>query len=642
MASPFVPARARLMDMAATFSELKKWIHASSGVAPGVRRWHRSLVILVFIGAVVCVIPRTPLAGPVGGVVGFSTVLAGCWAAGPFVGLITPLYIATLSRLVSNPPKPLVPDSQELTGLFVMTVLTLLMGITGENRRRLKTVTRRSSARLLQQSHALSLARILFRDLDGSITTWTQGAEDLFGWTQSEATGRRIQDLLKTEYPRPLEEIHQELLLHRQWQGEVRQHCKDGRVRIIATHWILYSGDDAVQGGVAEVHNDITLLREAEATLRESEHRKDLFVATLAYELRNPLAPLRSGLDCLQLLRGERPEDARVFEIMNRQLQHLVRLIDDLLDVSRINTGKVELRPERVSLNEIISDAISSCRAQIDAAGHELRLSMPNETICLNADPGRLTQVFTNLLHNAAKFTGAKGRIGLTVVSSWNEILIRVEDSGIGISKQMLPRVFDMFAQVQDVRTRGQFGLGLGLNIVKSLVEMHGGSVEVDSDGPGQGARFSVRLPRTSDDLPVAAMSLPSTPAANHLESRRVLVIDDNQDAACTLAMSLNIFGCVCRTAFDGVSGLQVAREFNPHVFVLDLGMPGMSGLDLARQLRAAPQFASAILIAVTGWDKEEDVQESRVAGFNYHFAKPVDVKALHRLIECNDTNQTS
>jgi PAS domain S-box-containing protein len=600
--------------------------------------WRRSkhvriLGTLALVGLIVSIIPRTPLAGPFGGIVAMSSVLACCWYAGPGISIFIPLYITVISRLIGTEPKPLVPTPQELTGVFVMTVLTGLTGLTGQYRRRLRSVTRRHRERLLHQQRALSLARILFRDLEGRITTWSEGAEKLFGWTIAEATGQVIHDLLRTEFPMPLDQIRRELLERCQWQGELKQRHKDGHELIIAAHWILYFGDDSADGGVAEVLNDITMLREAEAKIRESEQRKDLFVATLAHELRNPLAPLRSGLDCLRLSHRNSQQDNPILDIMGRQLEHMVRLVDDLLDVSRINTGKVKLRLEPVELSEIMADAVDACRAQIDSAGQLLTLSLPDHPVYLHADSGRLSQVFTNLLQNASKFSPAKTCISITATCSPEEIDIRIRDSGIGIPTPMVPHVFDMFAQVQDVRTRGQSGLGLGLNIVKSLVEMHGGSVEVHSDGPGKGAEFSVHLPRAVDHVSLADAHVTRVvkPVS---ESRRVLIVDDNRDAARTLALALSIRGCTCRSAFDGMSGLKEAEVFDPHVFVLDLGMPGMSGFDLARQLRAQPRFHEAILIAVTGWDKEDDIRESRAAGFDHHLAKPVDVMALQELVE--------
>lgn len=594
-----------------------------------------AFVIVVILGTSYVALPQ-----PYGGILAMTAVLVCSWYAGPWIAVSLPACVMILSSTLANDRPSEAGASEDLTSLFVMSVLTSLTGLTGQNRRRFKAVTHRHRTRLLQQSQAMNLAHILFRNLDGRITTWSEGAQRLFGWTAAEATGQLIQELLQTQFPAPLEEIRELLLKEKQWHGEVTQRCKDGRQLIIATHWILYSSDDSIEGGVAEVHNDVTLLRHAEAQLRESKRRKDLFIATLAHELRNPLAPLRTGLECLRLTDKNTGKHGQVFDIMERQLEHMVRLIDDLLDVSRINTGKIELRKEQVALQSIVQDVIAGCRPQIDAARQILTTELPEQPICLNADAGRLNQVLTNLLHNASKFTREAGQIRIAAHCSNHQVHIVVEDSGIGISSEMLPRVFDMFAQVQDVRVRGQVGLGLGLNIVKSLVEMHGGTVEVHSEGPNRGTQFVVHLPALSVTGPVvhSANSLEafdigeSSPSS--IGSRRVLIVDDNEDAARTLDMALTICGCNCRSAYDTATGIKTAEQFQPEILILDLGMPGMTGLEMARYLRSQAQFASALLIAVTGWDKEEDIRATQAAGFDYHFAKPVDVRTLQQLLQ--------
>lgn len=622
------------MKTAATIRDATRWIVQQAIATPRRAALLKSLGLLACVFFALVLLSTLQLAEPLDDVIAISAVLVCCWFGGIRLALIIPAFIIVMSRLLSSESKPPKPISEELSGLFVMTVLTGLTGLSGQYRRRFREMSRKQNARLLRQQRALGLAQIIFRNLEGRITTWTDGAEHLFGWNSDEATGQLIQDLLHTQFPRPLEEIRQELCKHRQWQGEVKQRRKDGTELIIATHWILYDGAEDEDAGVAEVHNDVTPLRVAEARVRESEERKDLFIATLAHELRNPLAPLRSGLECLRQQRGLSLAEEPLLGIMGRQLEHMVRLIDDLLNVSRINTGKVNLQREQILLSQIITDAIVACRPQIDAAGQELNVSLPGDPVYLYADSGRLAQVFTNLLHNAAKFTDVGGGISISACCEPQHVEIRIKDSGIGISTQMLPRVFDMFAQVQDVRVRGQAGLGLGLHIVKSLVEMHGGSVDVHSDGPGQGAEFTVLLPRlTTQPSPVE--SLGAVVSESPTESPRVLVVDDNKDAAYTLALALSNCGCTCRSVFDGASGLKEAREFDPQVFVLDLGMPGMSGLELAKHLRAESQFQTALLIAVTGWDQESDVRESESAGFDYHLAKPVDIgmlrEAIHR-----------
>lgn len=620
--------------MTSTLEHIRDWI-----VDQATRTRPRALITrylgpLVFLGMLIWVIPQTPLNGPVGGVIALVAIVTCCWYAGPGPALLIPGFIALMSRVnFSGPSKPMEFNSREMLAFVAMTMLTGAVGIAGQYRRRFLVATRRHKARIKQHVRALNAARILFRELDGRITTWTDGAEKLFGWTSDEATGKLIHELLQTKFPKTLDEIHHELIANQQWHGEVVQRCRDGRELIIATHWILYRDDERGTDSVAEVHNDVTELRRAEAAVRESERRKDLFIATLAHELRNPLAPIRNGLQCLRLLR-ETQEDVPIYEIMERQLEHMVRLVDDLLDVSRINTGKVQLRLEQVVLRQIIDDAVAACRPQIEAAKHELTIRIPAEPVYLNADPARLAQVLTNLLQNASKFTESCGHISLTADCVQQQVEISVKDSGVGIPKEALPRVFDVFAQVQDVRTRTKGGLGLGLSIVKSLVEMHGGTVEVQSEGLGQGTEFTIRLPiliHHETPSPVEISIVNEDACANAL---RVLVVDDNQDAAETMAQALNMLGCACRSAFDGFTALKLAEEFEPDAFVLDLGMPGMSGFDLARRLRENARFQTSLLIAVTGWDKEDDRRSSKQAGFDHHFAKPVDLCILKDLLQ--------
>jgi CheY-like chemotaxis protein/nitrogen-specific signal transduction histidine kinase len=398
-------------------------------------------------------------------------------------------------------------------------------------------------------------------------------------------------------------------------------------------HCILYAGDNGGQPGIAEIHNDVTDLRRVEAEIRDSDRRKDLFVATLAHELRNPLAPLQSGLEVLRMSQSGSTDARSILEIMQRQLDHIVRMVDDLLDVSRINTGKIELRRTSVLLADVFRDAIEACRPQLDAARHELQVVVPEQAVTLHADAARLVQVLVNLLSNAAKFTPAGGRIRLTGECDGAEVVIRVRDNGAGIRLESLPHIFDMFSQVEDVHRRSAGGLGLGLNIVRTFVEMHGGTVAAHSDGLGCGAEFTLRLP-ANNAAPQATVSAPGDPRANQAGTHRVLVVDDNQDAARTLSLLLNKIGFECRNAFDGPSALTVAGEFDPHAIVLDLGMPGMDGLEVAQHLRTPPQSSKALLIALTGWDKDEDRRNTRAAGFDHHLAKPVQLDTLQRLLQ--------
>jgi PAS domain S-box-containing protein len=372
-------------------------------------------------------------------------------------------------------------------------------------------------------------------------------------------------------------------------------------------------------------------IRQLAAELSESNRRKDEFLAMLAHELRNPLAPIRTGLHLLSLA----PPDSAAFEkartIMVRQVTQMVRLVDDLLDVSRINRGRIALRKEHVELATVVHSALETSGPLIEQMGHELTVALPNQPVGVDADVTRLAQVFLNLLNNAAKYTERGGHIWLTAELQGAEVVVSIRDTGIGIAATHLPSIFDMFTQVDRSREMSQGGLGIGLSLVKRLVEMHGGSVEARSEGPGQGAEFVVRLPA------LVALAPPTTapiqePAATH-KVRRILIVDDNRDAANSLSEMLRLLGNETCTAYDGTQGLDMAAQFRPHVILLDLGLPTLNGHDLCRRIRAEPWGKSLILIAVTGWGQDDDRRRSREAGFDHHLTKPVELKDLLPLL---------
>ncbi len=592
----------------------------------------RGAVSLATVAAAFLIIPRTPLDGPVGGVIAMLTVLACSWYGGAIPAVLLPSVVLIISRLGGPEPKPLAPTSRELLTFTMLTILTTAVGMAGQYRRHLQKMLHRHESRMREQARALAAARILSCDLTDRVETWSEGVEQLYGWTALEAQGRIIHDLLSTQFPIPIDQIRAELQANGQWQGEVRQRHKNGKELMVFTHWILTHGDEGLPTGIVQVQSDVTDLRAAEAAARENDRRKDIFLATLAHELRNPLAPLSSGLELLSLTHGETPSDQEVLGIMHRQLGQMVRLIDDLLDVSRINSGKINLRRGPVLLSEVIGDAVEGVKPLIEASQHELTVRVAEEPLLLDADRARLTQVVVNLLNNAAKFTAPHGQIALTAERESSEAVVRIRDTGIGIRAELLPRVFDLYSQEDDLHRRTHGGLGIGLCIVRSLVEMHGGSVAVRSEGAGQGSEFTVRLPLVAaaqpDTSPLCVSPLADSPA-----QRRILIVDDNQDAASTLARLLQTVGCETRAVFDGPSALDVAASFRPHVFVLDLGMPGMSGLELAQRLRAAPAFRDSVLIAVTGWGKDEDRRQTNAAGFDHHLVKPIDLGELRKLV---------
>jgi PAS domain S-box-containing protein len=369
--------------------------------------------------------------------------------------------------------------------------------------------------------------------------------------------------------------------------------------------------------------------------LRETDRRKDEFLATLAHELRNPLAPIRNALQILKMPRVDADTVGRSRDMMERQVDQLVRLVDDLLDVSRVMRGKIELRRERVELATVLARAVEAVQPLIDSQGHELSVRITGDSLPIDADPVRLTQVVGNLLTNAAKYTDANGRIGLTAERERDMAVLRIRDTGIGIDPQMLSRVFELFVQVDHASTKTQGGLGIGLTLVKNLVEMHNGSVEAHSAGLGKGSEFVVRLPLSA--TPIDQENERKAGQREHQHPApsgyRLLVVDDNQDAANSLAMLLKLQGHEVRVAFSGMAALEMTKTYSPDLVFLDIGMPGMDGYEVARRLRQQPDLEQLVLAALTGWGQQEDRRRSVEAGFNHHLVKPPDQKSLETVL---------
>jgi signal transduction histidine kinase/CheY-like chemotaxis protein len=377
---------------------------------------------------------------------------------------------------------------------------------------------------------------------------------------------------------------------------------------------------------------DITERKQAEQTLHEASRTKDEFLATLAHELRNPLAPIRTGLEILKKDAGNGAPSQRARGIIERQLVHMIRLIDDLLDISRITSGKIHLEKKPMALRTVIESAVETSRPGVEAGRHQLDIDLPAEEIQVDADFTRLAQAVANLLNNAAKYTPAGGHILLQVRRDGDDAVIRVQDNGVGIPPEMLERVFQLFAQVGRTIDRSQGGLGIGLSLVRSLVELHGGSVTADSAGAGQGSTFTIRVPCLAPVQGVAVAPV-ATAAPLAREGLRVLLADDNVDAADTMSAVLEMSGHAVRTVYSGQEALDLAAAFAPDVMLLDIGMPGMSGYELAQRLRADGRYANTILVALTGWGSESDRVQAMQAGFDHHLTKPVDHHALEPLL---------
>jgi PAS domain S-box-containing protein len=389
-----------------------------------------------------------------------------------------------------------------------------------------------------------------------------------------------------------------------------------------------------VPDGWVAVVIDVTEQKRNEEALKDADRRKDEFLATLAHELRNPLAPVRNAVELLR----QAGDDPTVMEetnrIMERQISHMVRLIDDLMDISRVTSGKLQLRKEQVELAAAVQSALEEVRPLIEASGHEFTVRLPEEPVVLNADPTRLAQVFSNLLNNAAKYTENGGHIWLTAERRDGEVVVSVRDTGIGIDAAHLPRIFEMFSQAASALERSEGGLGIGLALVRGLVELHDGRIEACSNGPGMGSEFVVRLPVLESRIEASA----ERPADGQVKNqsglkRRILVVDDNADSATSLALLLRRMGHEIETAYDGLEAVQAAAAFRPQVILLDIGLPKMNGYEAAKRIREQPWQEKVAIIALTGWAQEKDKQRAYDAGIDHHLTKPVEYATLEKLL---------
>ena len=426
----------------------------------------------------------------------------------------------------------------------------------------------------------------------------------------------------------------------------------NGRIEVRFRHqktgeavWMLFSVTTLTDAegrptGFATISQDITERRQMENNLRqlaadlsEADRRKDEFLATLAHELRNPLAPIRNGLEVMKVADPNSETVERVQAMMERQIVHMVRLVDDLLDMSRISRGKIDLHRERVELSSIIDQAIETSCPLIDLAGHELTVTQPPQPIYINADLVRLAQVVSNLLTNASKYSEPGGQIWLTVELQGSDVIVSVKDTGIGISPDMLPHIFDLFTQADGASVRSQGGLGIGLTLVKQLVEMHGGSVRALSRGPDQGSKFVVRLPILIEQPGLARSEQTDSELPPSETRRRILIVDDNEDAAWSLELLFQSYGDETQRASDGLAAITAAAAFQPDIVLLDIGLPKLNGYEVARQIREQSWGKDMLLVALTGWGQQEDRRKSSEAGFDAHMVKPIEHTALTQLL---------
>jgi len=410
----------------------------------------------------------------------------------------------------------------------------------------------------------------------------------------------------------------------------------------ISRRWInsVYTPTFATDGkpdGWVGVVIDIDEQKRSEEALRTTDRRKDTFLAVLAHELRNPLAPMRNSLELLKRPETNAAINERARATMERQLSHMVRLVDDLLDLSRINSDKLQLQKQPVALSEVVSQAVETVRPFIAESRHELSIELPSEPLQLNADTVRLSQAFSNLLNNACKYTDPGGHISLTATRMDGQVVVSIRDNGMGIPSDLSPKIFEMFTQADHTLERQHGGLGIGLALVKRLVEMHEGEVSAGSNPAGRGSEFLVKLPLMKTFEANESPSSDSTPATKDVPLR-ILVVDDNRDSAETLTMLLELMGNEMSVAYDGEQALAIANETKPDVVLLDIGLPKMNGYDVARQIRQQPWGRNPVLVAITGWGQTEDKDLSRESGFDHHLVKPVDHDLLLKLIQESKT----
>jgi PAS domain S-box-containing protein len=470
---------------------------------------------------------------------------------------------------------------------------------------------------------------------EGDVASWNAGAERMKGYTSSEIIGRHFSVFYPpdaTAGGKPDWELRT-ALEHGRVEDEGWRVRKDGSrfwANVVIT---ALRGKDGRPVGFAKVTRDMTERRKIEA-LEEASRQKDQFVAVLAHELRNPLAPIRSALHVLEHPEVTADKAARALEIAQRQVRHMARLLEDLLDVARLSEGKMSLRRDKVDLASITRAAVESTQPLLRERGHQVTVETPSEPLWIHADPARIEQVLTNLLTNAAKYTDLGGRIRVTVRSEGGNAVVRVLDSGIGIDPVMLPRIFDLFVQGERRVNRAAGGVGIGLTLVRKLVHLHGGTIDAFSPGLGMGSEFVVHLPALEAPAPSPAHRPERVSIPGEKHPLRILVVDDNADAADGMALIFEMGGDTVRVAYDGEPALEIAGEFRPEVVLLDLGMPGLDGYEVARRLRRAPETHHAFLIAMTGWGQPQDRLRSMQAGFHRHIVKPVEPAEIERQLD--------
>ena len=583
-------------------------------VAVSMLAWFLSIASDIWMGPPLSALPvvmAIVLAAGAGGMFpGLLATVAGCVV----------VYLSVEQRVGTG-----YPLGRGALTLFFFALVGVMISTLSEKLHRYRRETLRQ-ARFCDEAHDAIFAW----QLEGPVLYWNRGADELYGFDQIASLRSTTHPLLGAENRSLFEEVKATLVSTGQWSGVLTHRTSDGRdVRVESRMRLINDGGERT---VVEADRDVTERMHTLTALREADRRKDEFLATLAHEIRNPLAPIRNELEILRMAHGNPDVIEHSRAVMERQLAHLVHLVDDLMDVSRITRSKLELRRVRLALEDALHAALETSRPLIEAARHEITLTLPTEPVYVLADLTRLAQIFSNLLNNAAKYTPAGGRISLSAWAVNGEAIIEVRDTGIGIAAEALPDIFEMFAQANRARGLAHGGLGIGLALVHSLTDMHGGTITAESAGPGLGSTFTVRLPALviPENERVERLTQVERPASKR---RRVLVADDNLDAAESLAMLLTMMGHEVRAAHDGAQAVDQAEKFRPDLIFMDVGMPKLDGLEAAAQIRRMAWGAGPVIVALTGWGQEADRKRSKEAGCDEHLVKPLDFDRLSALL---------
>ena len=575
-----------------------------------------------------------------------AAILICAWIGGLVPSLIgqTMIWAAQWYWFTPSAKTPWRPTLGDLLFIVSYYLVGSTVAVLSELRRKAQQRARAQQAEAVSQREQLRATLscmadgVLVTDERGRLTLMNPAAEVMTGWTMVESRGRRLPEFFTVRREEddqsiddPIDRVLDEgRVLHATAPLMLTSRAGQ-KIPIAFSAAPVRNAAGGITGGVL-IFRDESDRRRIEEALRNADRRKDEFLATLAHELRNPLAPISMGLDLLQMAGHDPQASAEVCAMMARQSQHMVRLIDDLMDVSRITRGKLDLRKRPVDLTEIVRNAVDANRPMIEASRLQLVVRMPDGPTLLYADPNRLTQVFSNLLNNAAKFTPPEGRIELLAESGGGNVTVSVADSGIGIPADKKEFIFDMFTQIESGSDGTPAGLGIGLTLVKRLVEMHGGTVTVESGGENLGSRFSVELP-IMPHTPVSSSSKNSGSGTLESNRRRVLIVDDNDDALASLSMVVRALGSETFDAHDGLEAVESAGRYHPDLILMDLGMPNLNGYDAARRIRQLPWGHEVLMAATTGWGQEEDRRRSMEAGFDFHLVKPIELAAVQELL---------